>query len=308
MLGYMKRFLFVCSGASSSVLMRPECAVEHSKYANIGALILITSVLATPSGVYAAYISLRSVLISIVVGLLWGVFVFSLDRYLVMTAKRDIHTDGSRWERFGRAFLSLLPRFFLMIFLGSVIAVPLELRLLQREIDAQVATRKSVTLQGIRSNIRQEFPEIDQLTAKNEQLDKAIAIKQADRDRLLGLAQDELSGKSRSITTAKRGIGPAYSARRQAFEAADRELDDVTRANRNAIAQNNERLKVLNTLVTTQQEQATRSVDISDGLVARLEALTMLVSQRGVLATVHYVLILLFVLLASGPILVIALT
>jgi len=307
MMGSIKRFLLACSGASPTVLMKPECAVEHAKYANIGAIILTTSVLAALTGGYGSYVSLRSLPVSIVAGLLWGVFVFTLDRYLAATAKKDLQSGNNKLERFGRALLVTLPRLVIMIFVGIIIALPFELRLFQREIDAQIAVNRLQSLEVMRSAIREEFPEINQLKAKNEQLNREIEAKQLERDRLLGLSQDELLGKTRSGSTGMGGVGPEYYKRKKAFETADKELGDLRSANGQAVAQNNERLKVLNNLLTTRQDEATKSTDASSGFLARVEALTMMVSRRRVMATIHYFLVLLFVLLASGPVLVIAL-
>jgi hypothetical protein len=308
MLGLIKRFLLLCSGASSSVLMKPECEIEHTKYANIGALILITSVLAALTGAYAFYVSLRSILVSIVAGFLWGAFVLAFDRFLAASAKKELEPRNSKLERFGRACLHIVPRLVLMVFIGIVIVVPFELRLLQREIDAQIVVKRTSMLAKIRDEIRQQYPEIDQLNFRNEQLEREVAVKQAERDRLLGLSVDELSGKARGGTTAMDGVGPVYRQRRKAFEAIDKDLDDLRSRNDRAIAENRERLMILNNVVATQQEQATKSMNASDGLLARVEALMTLVNERRIVATIHYVLILLFVLLASGPILVIALT
>jgi len=224
--------------------MKPECDSEHTKYANIGALILITSVLAALTGAYAIYVSLRSIPLAIVAGFLYGAFVLFLDRFLVASAKKDLGVRDSKVKRFGRALLHILPRLVLLIFIGIVIAVPFELRLLQSEIEAQIAVNRMSTVARVHDEIRQRYPEIDQLNSKNEQLEREIAIKQAERDRLLGLSIDELSGKFRGETTAKGGVGPAYSQRRKAFEAVDKELDDLRRKNERSIGENRERLIV----------------------------------------------------------------
>lgn len=290
--------------------MRPECAVDRAKHASIGGVVFITSVFAALAGTYASYLMLPSLPLSIGAGLLWGTFIFFIDRYLIATFKKDLRVQRTKSiAALFRVFSALIPRLVLTVFVGIVIAIPLELRLLKREIEGQLAATRSLILVKIRDQVRNEYPEIAQLEEKNKGLAEAISAKQADRDRLLGLAQDELSGKQRAgATTSRRGLGPIYNERMKAYEIANRELDDLTTNNRSTIEGNNRRLTFLRELVANRQNEAGKAVDASDGLVSRLEALRILTAQRPVLGVVHYGMFLLFMFLVSAPILLIAMS
>ena len=65
-----------------------------------------------------------------VLGIFWGTLIFNLDRFLVSTVKKN------RTNK--REFLQVLPRLLLAVFLGIVIAQPLELKIFEQEIEEQL--------------------------------------------------------------------------------------------------------------------------------------------------------------------------
>jgi len=81
----MKRFFWFCSGADLSILRTWDCSTEHNTYAGIGATIFLTAVLASISGGYALWTVFQSYPSSISFGILWGILIFNLDRYIVMS-------------------------------------------------------------------------------------------------------------------------------------------------------------------------------------------------------------------------------
>jgi hypothetical protein len=263
--------------------------------------------MASLSGAYVLYVGLRSITVSIIVGLFWGLFVFAIDRYQAATFRKDSEKVwGGRWKNF-RGVALAVPRLLIMMFIGLVIVFPLELKLFEREIENELVHRRGQILEALRKTIRDGFPEIDQLSAKNAQLQKEVDAKQSERDRLLGLAVDELTGKHRSGTTALGGSGLVYQQRQRAVTNTDRELEQLRSVNGAAIAENNERLKSLNAVVAIRQDEAEKSVNASDGVLARLDALTEMADKRPVMKLMHYSLIVLFVLLGSGPTLLLTL-
>jgi hypothetical protein len=114
-------FLLFCSGAETSIL--EQCPTEKNKFYGIGSTVLLTSLLAMLSGGYAVYFTFQSVLVSIVIGVFWGIVIFSLDRYIVSSIKKS----GS----FIKELPMALPRIFMAVILALTISKPLELRLFQ---------------------------------------------------------------------------------------------------------------------------------------------------------------------------------
>ena len=136
-----RRFLWWCAGVVPEVLrMYPT---ERAKYEGIGGAVLTTGVLAFFSGFYAIYTTLAggsyAILISIAFGVLWGLAIFNLDRYIVSSLRKP--TDPNvRWrQRLRETWLPALPRIGLAVLIGITVSKPLELRLFHNAIAGQAA-------------------------------------------------------------------------------------------------------------------------------------------------------------------------
>src|SRR5689334_8430677 len=121
----LKRFFIICSGAEPSILDDPRCLTDRTKYAAIGATVLSTAVLASLSGGYAMYKTFQSGPKAVALGLLWGIIIFNLDRYIVSSLQRQrIDPSVSPKERRKirlREFYLALPRLALAILISFVI-------------------------------------------------------------------------------------------------------------------------------------------------------------------------------------------
>ena len=89
MINPVKEFFLFCSGASRTILGMNGCEVEHGKYAGIGATIFFTATLAALSGGYAMFTAFRQEKLAIIFGLLWGLIIFNLDRFIVSSIKKQ---------------------------------------------------------------------------------------------------------------------------------------------------------------------------------------------------------------------------
>ena len=156
------RFLWWCGGAVDGALQL--FPTEWAKHEGIGGAVLTTGVFAFFSGFYAVYTTLANgpygVALSIGVGLLWGLAIFNLDRYIVSSLRKPAASE-LRWrQRLARTWLPVLPRVGLAIVIGVSLSKPLELRLFQSAIASQaelnrdklMIEKKASLLQGSRLN------------------------------------------------------------------------------------------------------------------------------------------------------------
>ena len=142
------RFLWWCAGADPH-FMNDSPMQDRVKYAGIGGIVLATGVLAAFSGGFAfhtifgpkgdavdigALTTLADVLGSSVFGFFWGLIIFNLDRFIVSSTGKGDGTDNIT----GKEFLQAIPRILIAIVLGIAISAPLEIRILQNEIDAEL--------------------------------------------------------------------------------------------------------------------------------------------------------------------------
>lgn len=137
-------FFWFCSGAHVGTLKKYP--TEHNKYVGIGATIFFTALFASLSGGYAMYFvfsgSPTAVFFAIFFGIIWGLAIFNMDRYIVASISKAGSTN--------QQIVQATPRILLAIMIGIVISRPLELKLFDKEIRQKL---KTSYLNGQRSKI-----------------------------------------------------------------------------------------------------------------------------------------------------------
>lgn len=134
---WISKFLWRCAGANVDVLL--ECPTSQSRYTGIGATVFFTAVMAFISMTYAmtSVFFGGDLTLPIILGLTWALMIFSLDRFIV----NSMHVDEK--DGFTRAkFVSGLPRLVMAVFIGIVVSTPIELRIFEQRINAQLVMLK----------------------------------------------------------------------------------------------------------------------------------------------------------------------
>jgi len=195
-------FFWFCSGAHVHTLKKYP--TEHNKYVGIGATIFFTALFASLSGGYAMYFvfsgSTGAIFFSVFFGLLWGLAIFNMDRYIVSS----ISKIGSGNQQ----ILQATPRILLAIMIGVVISRPLELKIFDKEIRQKL---KTSYLSGQRSKLdtlnttfankyTAELHKIIDLKAEKDSLEKDI-------NRTRYLLNQEIFGDKTNQTSGKVGFG-----------------------------------------------------------------------------------------------------
>ena len=83
----LKQFFWMCSGADTDILENSSKA-EQTKFAGIGGTVFFTAVMAFIAASYALYTVFDSYFTAIIFGLIWGLLIFNLDRFIVSTIKK----------------------------------------------------------------------------------------------------------------------------------------------------------------------------------------------------------------------------
>ena len=127
----IEKILALCSGASAEILK--ECPrTEIIKHAGIGGTIVITTILAFISGSYALFTVFKSYPAAILFGLFWALMIFNLDRLIVSSMRKR----GSWKQQFKMA----IPRILLALVIAVVISKPLEVKLLETNINKTLSS------------------------------------------------------------------------------------------------------------------------------------------------------------------------
>jgi len=136
-----REFLWFCAGADLQLLRHcPQS--ERIKEEGIGGVVLATAVLAFLSSSYAFYlvfnpassegISPFTLVVSIFLGFIWSLIIFNLDRFIVSSSG---HGDGTEKITLDE-FLGAIPRLLMALIIGFTLSKPLEIRVMQSELDA----------------------------------------------------------------------------------------------------------------------------------------------------------------------------
>ena len=220
----ISRFFWFCSGAHTDTLEKHP--TEHNKYLGIGATIFFTGLFAALSGGYAMYFVFKggdfAWLFSLFFGIIWGLAIFNMDRYIVSSINKNATTNKQFWQA--------TPRILLAIMIGMVISRPLELKIFDKEIKERLNVSY---LNGQRAKIdtlnkafdKKYTIEIGKLKdAKGERDSLAAAIK-ADRQKL----NFEIFGNKTNETSGVMGYGP-YAKRKEAeLKQREQNLDTLTK-------------------------------------------------------------------------------
>lgn len=124
----VNRVLCKIAGSDLSILI--QCPHEISRHARIGAVILLTAIVSSFSMFMAIQTITKSNNSALIVGIVWGILIFTLDSYIVSSYKKN---DEKSIE-----FKIMIPRLFLAIILGFTISIPLELKAFSNEIFEEI--------------------------------------------------------------------------------------------------------------------------------------------------------------------------
>lgn len=258
----LKNFFLTCSGVDKNLIN--ECSNgEQNKYVGIGATVFFTAIMATIAGSYALYTVFDNLYSAIFFGLIWGLLIFNLDRFIVSTIKK---TD-SKWKEFAQA----TPRIILTIIIATVISKPLELKLFEKEINQVLLTEKNQMTLDNKSQIAQQFtPEIDKINSEIDLLKQEIANKETETN---ALYQTYISEAEGTTGTKKLGKGPVYKEKRAKHDASLLALNQLKKENLEKI---NKKENTIAKLIENQKLAETKSQPIIsnfDGLMAKINAL-----------------------------------
>lgn len=286
----LKSFFLFCSGIDHSIL--EKCPTDTNKYIGIGATVFFTGLLAFFSSAYALFTVFESYFMAVVFGVVWGLMIFNLDRYIVMSLK----SYGAWW----RDFMVAAPRLLLATLLAVVISKPLELKIFEKEINAELVQMEQEVFKSQEDGVKARFN--DEIKSHQQQIENwkaEITTKTAARDTLARIAQMEADGTGGSRV---KNLGPIYRTKKLDADKAQIELDSLIAANLPLIK---EKEAAIDTLI------AASALNISNlergkynGMAARIDALARLSQKSQAINFASIFILLLFIAIETAPIFV----
>lgn len=155
----MSELMLWLSGVDRDVLS--HCEGERNKFVAMGGTVLTTAALATLSATFTIHEFLHAPLpFAVVLGVGWGFAIMNLDRWLLISIRRQ---DTSR-----KTILMAVPRVFLALLVGAVIAHPLVLKAFDDEVTAKAKENNQTALAKGLQGIKEQYAAISRLEKKIE--------------------------------------------------------------------------------------------------------------------------------------------
>ncbi len=261
----LQRFFIFCSGGDTKIL--EECSPgEQTKFAGIGATVFFTAVMATIAAAYALYTVFDNYITAIFFGLIWGLLIFNLDRFIVSTIKKR--------DSFFDELLQASPRILLAIIIAIVIAKPLEMKIFEKEINQVLLEEKNtMTLENKDQLALLYTPSIEALTSNVASLKKEITDKEIEVNELYDVYIGEAEGR---IGTELLGKGPVYQEKRDKHDAELVALQELRTTNAAKITETETQIATLSAEYQAKVTETQPIIDGFDGLMARVNALEKL--------------------------------
>lgn len=227
----LMRFLWKCAGGDRYLLERATYS-DQIKYMCLGGIVFATGAMAGLAGGYAFYtifapkannvldkvktvtenpnfipVDVQTVLFSVVFGIIWGLIIFNIDRFIVTSTGKGDGTERITIDEIKGA----IPRIIMGMIIAITISKPIEIRMFQTEINLAVQKeqeheKKSLIAQA-NSNYESKIGE----TKRN------LGLIQTTIDQKTKQASDLRVEISKEITGAN-GNGAAYGPRAEQLE------------------------------------------------------------------------------------------
>lgn len=294
-MNWFQKFLLVCSGGNIHILRKTPS--EWNKFAGIGGIVLFTAVFATLSAGYAMYTVFDNIWASVGFGILWGLMIFNLDRYIVSSIKKT----GTWWNQ----ILMAIPRLVLATFLGIIISKPLELKIFEKEVNKQLNTiiqRNKKQLQGeMNGRILQQSGPFE---TEKKQISDKIAQYQKSYDSASVELEKEILGKKSGLTSGKEGFGPNAKRKQELKEQRRQDLENFQKQSAPRLEYLDKEISKVYTNLETERKSTETFEDKFNGFAARLQALDELGKNSAIIGLAAAFIMGLFICLEISPVLV----
>ncbi len=218
------RFLWSAAGGDRYFLERGTYS-DQIKYMCLGGIIFATGAMAGLAGGYAFYtifspkgsaldnnnnVDLATVILSIIFGVIWGLMIFNIDRFIVTSTGKGDGTEKITWDE----LKSAIPRIIMGAIIAITISKPIEIRMFQTEIGNELYKKQQKLITEFENTTNANFK--DRLKVVEDELgnvgkqkqDLIERIKKAERD-----MQDNLMGRVKGIAAGNGKLTQAIQSR-----------------------------------------------------------------------------------------------
>ncbi len=237
---WVTRLLWFCAGGDAQLLARCPNS-DRVKFQGLGGVVLTVGVLAFFSGSYAFYTVFSpkvttalgervthwpSVAAAAFFGLVWSLIIFNIDRFIISSTGKG---DGTDKITMGE-FLNALPRLGMALIIGVCLSKPLEIKILESEIESHLEKEQKEFLSTLngqsegliateRTTLREKIATLQKRSDDNEGTLETRRLELNQQRKQLEL---EAEGKTASGAA---GRGPAWRDKRDNLDRMEADLN-----------------------------------------------------------------------------------
>lgn len=294
-MNFLQKFLIICSGSSFELLKKTP--TDINKHVGIGGVILFTGILAALSAGYALNTVFDNIYAATGFGILWGLMIFNLDRYIVTSMKKS--------GGFFRQFMTALPRLIVAVLLGIVISKPLELKIFEKEINKQLNVIVNRNKAELQKGIDARYADLGTpFSTERKQIYDQIDKLRAEYNNASAELEKEVVGTQTETTTGREGYGPNAKRKADLKKQKLAEIDLYIQQSTPRLAELNKDLDRLTAQKEKEIETAKPTEENYNGFAARMQALDELSANNPILGTAAIFIALVFIALETAPVLV----
>jgi len=206
--GALMRFFWKAAGGDRFLLERATYS-DQIKYMCLGGIVVATGAMAGIAGGYAFYTifspksadvldkvrttgigdvnyiptDIPTVIMSLVFGVIWGLIIFNIDRFIVTSTGKGDGTEAITWSE----FKSAIPRIIMGMIIAITISKPVEIRMFKTEIDLAVQKQqdkeKQIGIDQATINYEKKVKEAKSKLGKIEVLLSNLADRYSDQEK-----------------------------------------------------------------------------------------------------------------------------
>ena len=309
------RFLWWSAGADPYFMSKAPMQ-DRVKYAGIGGIVFCTGLLAAVSGGYAFHTifgpkgdandyslttSIGIKIATVIFMIVWGMIIFNLDRFIVSSTGKGDGTDSIT----GKELVQAIPRILIALILGFAISSPLEIRILESEINAELSKYQEKYVQELNKETDSTFKikrlglekEKAEYEGKKLEYEKSIALYDQQIDELVQRQQAEMQDKRAY------GFGPVAKKMQADIDTKRAEKEKFIELKKSEVAAwqkqldfDNDQLNKLSDDLRKAQKNNEKIAHGYDGLLKRIQI------SHEIGGIVPWVILLVFLCIEMGPI------
>ena len=234
------RFLWFCAGADAQLLAKSPNS-DRVKFQGLGGVVLTVGVLAFFSGSYAFYtvfspkdgtalqasqVHWPSIGAAVFFGLVWALVIFNIDRFIISSTGKGDGTDKITFTE----FVNALPRLAMATIIGICLSKPLEIKILESEIESQLEKEQKTFLQGLNQQSElliegERAAYREKITERQKRIDDSDATLEKRRLEINQQRKNlELEAEGKTASKSP-GRGPAWQDKRDTLDRLEAELE-----------------------------------------------------------------------------------